>query len=134
MAPQGVTIAGGMRQAQPDVWRRAYRLRRDAERFDLRDPDQEPKGWKRTRHKISQRDLLIPLSPSRLTLFGACAVCGAGLAVLWVYFPLLLVAIALDRPFAGWEWIGLGAFAAAVTVALFLYASAKEEGYLEELK
>jgi hypothetical protein len=123
------------RQAQPEPfdWRRAYRRRNDAGRFDLRDPDQEPKGWKRGRNKISQRDLLIPLSPSRLTLLGACAVCGAGLSVLWVYFPLLLVAIALDRPFAQWEWIGLGAFAAVVTVALFLYASAKEEDYLEEL-
>ena len=132
----GVTIAAGMRQAQPepfDSWR-AYRRRKDAERFDLRDPDQEPKGWKRTRHKISQRDLLVPLSPNRLKLFGACSVCGAGLAVLWVYFPLLLVAIALNRPFGEWEWIGLGAFAAVVTVALFLYASAKEEEYLEDLR
>jgi hypothetical protein len=119
-------------QAEPLDWLRAHRRRRDA--FDLRDPDQEPKGWKRTRHRISQRDLLVPLNPSRLTLFGACSVCGAGLAVLWVYFPLLLVSIAIDRPFADWEWIGLGAFAAVVTVVLFLYASAKEEDYLEELK
>jgi hypothetical protein len=124
------------RQAQPEPldWLRARRRRTEAERFDLRDPDQEPKGWKRTRHRISQRDLLVPLNPSRLTLFGACSVCGAGLAVLWVYFPLLLVSIAIDRPFADWEWIGLGAFAAVVTVVLFLYASAKEEDYLEELK
>ena len=123
------------RRAQPDVvdWRRAYRQRNHAERFDLRDPDQEPKGWTRTRHKISQRDLLVPLSPSRLKLFGACSVCGAGLAVLWLYFPLLLVSIALDRPFNRWEWVGLAAFAAVVTLALFLYAAAKEEEYLEEI-
>ncbi|HYX88413.1 MAG TPA: hypothetical protein VE753_03500, partial [Gaiellaceae bacterium] len=80
-----------------------------------------------------QRDLLGPLSPSRLRLLGACAVCGAGLAVLWLYFPLLLVAIALDRPFDRWEWISVAAFAGVVTVALFLYASAKEEKYLEEI-
>jgi hypothetical protein len=118
---------------EPFDWRRAYRRRRDAERFDLRDPDLEPKGWKRTRHKISQRDLIVPLSPSRLKLLGACSVCGAGLAVLWLYFPLLLVAIALDHPFGRWEWISVAAFAGVVTIALFLYAAAKEEEYLDEI-
>jgi len=118
-------------------WWRTYRRDRlrgkDGERFDLHDPDLEPKGWKRSPRKISQRDLLVPLDTNRLKLFGACSVCGAGLAVLWVYFPLLLVSLILNRPFSDWQWIGLGAFAAVVTVALFLYASAKEERYLEEL-
>jgi hypothetical protein len=124
------------RQVDPDLvdWRRAYRRRRDAERFDLRDPDQEPKGWKRTRHKISQRDLLLPLNPYRLQLFGACLLCGLGLTLLWAYFPLLMVAIMLNEPFGPWHWAGLAAFAAVVTVALFLYASAKEEELLEDLR
>ena len=120
----------------PDLvdWRRAYRRRRDAERFDLRDPDQEPKGWKRTRHKISQRDLLLPLNPYRLQLFGACLLCGLGLTLLWAYFPLLMVAIMLNERFGPWHWAGLAAFAAVVTVVLFLYASAKEEELLEDLR
>jgi hypothetical protein len=124
-----------VRQAQPDAidWRRAYRQRNDTERFELRDPDQEPKGWKRTRRTICQRDLIVPTTANRLKLFGACSICGAGLAVLWLYFPLLLVSIALDRPFGEWEWLSLGAFAAVVTLALFLYAAAKEEEYLEEI-
>jgi hypothetical protein len=114
-------------QAEPFDWRRAYRRRRDAERFDLRDRDLEPKGWKRTRHKISQRDLLVPLSPSRLKLLGACLVCGLGLALLWGFFPLLMVAIMLNEKFGRWHWAGLAGFAAVVTAALFLYASAEEE-------
>jgi hypothetical protein len=124
-------VAGHVR---PDSfgWRRAYR-RSDAERFDLRDPDQEPKGWKRTRHRISQRDLLVPLSSNELKLFGACLLCGVGLSLLWAYFPMLMVAIMLNEKFGPWHWAGLGAFAVVLTVALFLYASAKEEEYLEEL-
>jgi hypothetical protein len=120
-------------QAEPLDWPRAYRQRNRADRFDLRDPDQEPKGWRRTRHAISQRDLLVPTPGNRVKLFGACSVCGAGLAVLWIYFPLLLVSIAIDRPFGEWEWIALGAFAAVVAVLLFLYAAAKEAEYLEEI-
>jgi hypothetical protein len=120
-------------QSEPVDWQRAYRRRRDADRFDLRDPDQEPKGWKRTRHAISQRDLLVPASGGRFKLLGACSVCGAGLAVLWLYFPLLLVSIALDRPFDRWEWIGVACVAGVVTLALFLYAAAKEREYLEEI-
>jgi hypothetical protein len=124
------------RQAQfePVDWRRAYRLRRDAERFDLRDPDVEPKGWKRTRHKISQRDLLVPLSASRLKLLGACTVCGCGLSLLWVYFPILLVTIPLDAHIGLWLWGSMAVFASVATVVLFLYASAREEEYLEELQ
>jgi hypothetical protein len=123
------------RQAQIEAvdWRRAHRLRRDAERFDLRDPDVEPKGWKRTRHKISQRDLLVPLSANRLKLLGACTVCGLGLALLWAYFPLLMVAIMLNERFSRWHWAGIGAFAAVVTVALFRYASAEEEKEVRSL-
>jgi hypothetical protein len=82
---------------------------------------------------VRPHDFLVPVSADRLKLFGACAVCGAGLALLWVYFPMLLVAILLDESFGVWEWAGMGAFAAVVTAALFRYASAEEEKYLEEL-
>jgi hypothetical protein len=123
------------RQAHPESvdWRRAYRQRNRAERFDLRDPDQEPKGWKRTRHNISQRDLLVPVTPNRLRLFGACAVCGAGLSVLWIYFPVLLVTIPLNAHIGRWLWFAMAAFAAVATLVLFLYASAKDKEYLEEI-
>jgi hypothetical protein len=82
---------------------------------------------------VRPHDFLVPVGADRLKLFGACAVCGAGLAVLWVYFPVLLVAILLDESFGVWKWAGMGVFAAAVTAALFRYALAEEEKYLEEL-
>ena len=123
------------RRAQTDAvdWRRAYRQRNRAEGFDLRDPDLEPKGWKRTRHKISQRDLLVPLSASRLKLLGACTLCGCGLSLLWVYFPILLVTIPLNAHIGLWLWGSMAAFSCVATLALFLYASSKEEEYLEEI-
>jgi hypothetical protein len=111
---------------------------------DLFEPERQPKRWNRASldmkthplhpfPNVRQRDLLVPLHADRLKLFGACLVCGAGLSVLWVYLPLMLIGIPLGNDFGIWKWVGMGAFAAAVTVALFLYASAKEAHYLETL-
>ena len=139
------------REAQPDPveWWSAYRREQvpvdDEERPELHDAEQEPKGWRRASFdlnthplhpfpKVRQGDVLVPLPRQRWKLFGACLVCGAGLSVLWVYFPLFLVAILVNDNLGVWKWVGMGAFAAATTLALFLYASAKEEDYLEELQ
>lgn len=139
------------REARPDPveWWSSYRrerVPREVEkRPELHDSAQEPKGWRRASFdlnthplhpfpKVRQSDLLVPLHRERWKLFGACLVCGAGLSVLWVYFPMLLVAIMLDDNFGVWKWAAMGAFAAVATVALFLYASAEEEKYLEEFQ
>ena len=138
------------RQARTDPveWWSSYRRDQlpadEEERPELHDPEQEPKGWRRASFdlnthplhpfpNVTQRDLLVPLNADRLKLFGACLVCGVGLSVLWVYFPMAFVAILLDDNFGPWKWVGMGGFAAVVTVGLFLYASAEEEKYRESL-
>jgi hypothetical protein len=109
-----------------DSWRRYKR--------DLTEAEDRPARWSVLRPKqVSQRDLLIPSSRQRVKLFGACLFCGAGLSVLWVYFPLLMVSIALDRSFGVWKWTVLGGFAAFAGLALYLYAVADEQKYWDSL-
>jgi len=109
-----------------DSWRRYKR--------DLTEAEDRPTRWSALRPKqVSQRDLLIPGAADRLKLLAACLFCGAGLSVLWVYFPLLTVSIALDRSFGAWLWTAMGGFAGAVTLLLFAWASANEERYWESL-
>lgn len=138
------------RQAQRDPveWWRSFRAEAEGERDEpplFGEPELEPRFWRRASFdlrthpnhpnpKVSQRDLLVPLYADRLKLFGACFVCGAGLSVLWVYVPLFLVAIMLNDDFGAWKWAAMGAFAAVTTVVLFLYASGKEEQYLESIQ
>jgi len=109
-----------------DSWRRYKR--------DLTEEQDRPARWRVLRpSQVSQRDLLIPGSRHRLKLFLACLFCGAGLSVLWVYFPLLMISIALDRNFGIWKWTVLGGFAAIAALALYLYAAADEEKYWDSL-
>jgi hypothetical protein len=109
-----------------DSWRRYKR--------DLSEAEDRPGRWSALRpSQVSQRDLLLPASRHRLKLFGACLFCGAGLSVLWVYFPLLMVSIALDRNFGVWKWTLMGGFAAVAGLALYLYAAADEQKYWDSL-
>ncbi|MDQ2911322.1 MAG: hypothetical protein M3R39_09975 [Actinomycetota bacterium] len=109
-----------------DSWRRYKR--------DLSEAEDRPARWSALRpSQVSQRDLLIPLSRNRLKLFGACLCCGAGLSLLWVYFPLLMVSIVLNRNFGFWKWTVLGGFAALAGVALYFYSAADEQKYWDSL-
>jgi hypothetical protein len=109
-----------------DSWRRYKR--------DLTEAEDRPTRWSALRPKqVSQRDLLIPASRHRLKLFAACLFCGFGLSVLWVFFPLLLVSIALDRSLGAWNWAIMGGFAAVAGLALYLYAAADEQRYWDSL-
>lgn len=110
-----------------DSWRRYKR--------DLTEAEDRPAArWSVFRPKqVSQRDLLIPVSGHRLKLFVACLLCGAGLSVLWVYFPLLMVSIMLDDDFGVWGWTVMGGFAAFAGLALYLYAAADEQKYWDSL-
>jgi hypothetical protein len=109
-----------------DSWRRYKR--------DLTEAEDRPARWSALRPSpVSQRDLLIPAGRHRLKLLAACLFCGAGLSVLWVYFPLLMVSIALDRSFGVWQWTLIGGFAAVAGLALYLYSAADEQKYWDSL-
>ena len=109
-----------------DSWRRYKR--------DLTEAEDRPTRWSALRPKqVSKRDLLIPVGRDRMKLFAACLCCGFGLSVLWVFFPLLLVSIALDRSLGVWNWAIIGGFAAFAGLALYLYAAADEQKYWDSL-
>ena len=110
-----------------DSWRRYKR--------DLTEGEDRPTTrWSALRPKqVSQRDLLIPVDRHGVKLFAACLFCGFGLSVLWVFFPLLLVSIALDRSLGVWNWAIIGGFTAFAGVALYLYSAADEQKYWDSL-
>jgi hypothetical protein len=110
-----------------DSWRRYKR--------DLNEAEDRPTArWSALRPKqVSQRDLLIPVDRHGVKLLAACLFCGFGLSVLWVYFPLLLVSIALDRSLGVWNWAIIGGFTAFAGLALYLYAAADEQRYWDSL-
>jgi hypothetical protein len=110
-----------------ESWRRYKR--------DLSESEDRPVSrWSVLRPKqVSQRDLLIPTSADRLKLLGACLACGAGLSVLWIYFPMLMISIALDHDFGFWKWAVMGGFAALMGLALFGYAVSDEQKYWDSL-
>jgi hypothetical protein len=139
----------GRAKSDPVEWWHSFRGEAEGTVEDepplFAEPEVEPKYWRRASFdlathpmhpapRVSQRDLLVPLNRDRMRLFLACLVCGAGLSVLWVYFPMMIVAIMLDNDFGPWKWVGMGAFAALMTVALFFYASAEEEKYVESIQ
>ncbi len=110
-----------------DSWRRYKR--------DLTEGEDRPATrWSALRPKqVSQRDLLIPVGRDRMKLFAACLFCGFGLSVLWVFFPLLLISIALDRSLGVWNWAIIGGFTAFAGLALYLYSTADNQRYWDSL-
>ncbi|HLM37738.1 MAG TPA: hypothetical protein VK287_08165 [Gaiellaceae bacterium] len=105
-----------------DSWRRYKR--------DLTEAEDRPTRWSAFRpNPVSQRDLLIPVGHNRVKLLAACLFCGFGLSVLWVFFPLLMVSIALDQSLGIWNWAIMGGFAAVAGLAIYLYAATDEQRY-----
>jgi hypothetical protein len=92
------------------------------------------KGWDRLsiaantrpirskRRNVTQDELLVPDARSRLVLFAGCLACGAMLSVLWGFFGLMLLTLALGLHGA-WIWWGMLAIAVVSTPLLFAYAS-----------
>jgi hypothetical protein len=110
-----------------DSWRRYKRDLTEAE-------DRPTTRWSPLRPKqVSQRDLLIPVGRHRVKLLVACLFCGFGLSVLWVFFPLLLVSIFIDRSLGVWNWAIMGGVAALGGLALYLYSAADEQRYWDSL-
>jgi hypothetical protein len=110
-----------------DTWRRYKR--------DLTEAEDRPTArWSALRAKqVSQRDLLIPVGRHRVKLLVACLFCGFGLSVLWVFFPLLLVSIFIDRSLGVWNWAIMGGVAALAGLALYFYSAADEQRYWDSL-
>jgi hypothetical protein len=109
-----------------DSWRRHKR--------DLTEAEDRPARWSVLRPKqVSQRDLLIPASRHRLKLLAACLFCGFGLTVLWFYFPMLVLSIAIDHDFGPWKWIVTGGLTGAIGLTLYLYSAADEQKYWDSL-
>jgi hypothetical protein len=106
-----------------DTWRRYKR--------DLTEAEDRPTArWSALRPKqVSQRDLLIPVGRHRVKLLVACLFCGFGLSVLWVFFPLLMVSIFIDRSLGVWNWAIMGGVAALAGLALYFYSAADEQRY-----
>jgi hypothetical protein len=110
-----------------DTWRRYKR--------DLTEAEDRPTArWSALRPKqVSQRDLLIPVGRHRVKLLVACLFCGFGLSVLWVFFPLLMVSIFIDRSLGVWNWAIMGGVAALAGLALYFYSAADEQRYWDSL-
>jgi hypothetical protein len=53
--------------------------------------------------------------------------------VLWVFFPLLLVSIFIDRSLGVWNWAIIGGAAALAGLALYLHSAADEQRYWDSL-
>jgi hypothetical protein len=85
----------------------------------------------RVRRRIRQRDLLLPAHHSAVRLFGACAACGACIALLYVWTPLMVVAILLDHPLDPWFWLVVGAAAVVSAVVLFALSVRQMARYRE---
>jgi len=86
----------------------------------------------KVKRNIRREDLLAPSQARRLELGAACLLCGLMLAVLYVYFPLLLIT------FAGFDlglWfmgsVAVGAVAGAV--ALYVWERRDERDFLSDL-
>jgi hypothetical protein len=137
MAHDESSLPPSLRRDPVEWW--SGRLRELVEDPDTPDELLDPKrdrrrGWGRAsfdlntrsghrKPQITQEDLLLPSARDRVQLFAACLFCGAAISVLWVYFPIMLVAIPFDLHLGAWPFVAMGAAAALGTVVLFLYAS-----------
>ena len=85
----------------------------------------------RGRRPVKQRDLLLPADHNPLRLLGACVVCGICAAILYVWMPLMVVTIGLNRPLGPRIWLIVLAVAVLVSVVLFAFALKQMERYRE---
>jgi hypothetical protein len=83
------------------------------------------------RRRLRQRDLLLPAHHSVLRLLGACAACGVCISLLYVWTPLMVVAIMLNRPLEPWFWIVVGTAAVLAAVVLFALSVRQMARYRE---
>jgi hypothetical protein len=88
------------------------------------------KGWDRASFEmntrpdkverdIERKDLLMP-SGFGVKLFAECLACGALVGVGFLWGPLTIVAIGLDRP-APWFWPTIGACSLLIALVMFVF-------------
>jgi hypothetical protein len=82
---------------------------------------------------VDQRDLLVPSGLDRLILLTACLVCGACIAVLWVWFPAFIVSVMVNYQLGAWLWGSMLAVALGVGMLLFVIAAGHERHYPDEI-
>lgn len=85
----------------------------------------------RRRGGIRPRDVLLPAHHSRLKLFGACVVCGVAISILYVWLPLLVLSIAINKPIGPQIWLFVLTAAVVATTVLFILASRQMARYRE---
>jgi hypothetical protein len=105
------------------------------------DSERNPKGWGRATIKlrthplhpvprVTQDDLLLPSRPDPLTLAGDCFVIGVVFALL-VYFPLLLVALAVTVDLRPWILGAMGLAGLAAALYVFFRARSPDTSDLD---
>ena len=72
---------------------------------------------------VTRDDLFVPGSGSKLALFGACAACGAMLAVLWGFFGQFFFTLFFGVQTGAWFWWAMLGIGVAATLCLFGYAA-----------
>jgi len=89
-------------------------------------------AWRRRRltRNMSPDSLRLPNEASKLHTLGLCAVCAVLLTVLWVFFPLLLIAVIV--PLGIWYPVVLAVAPIVITIVLFVF-STRETRRLREL-
>ena len=81
---------------------------------------------------IGRADLLAPSHAQRVVLAALCLVGGVMLAVLYVYFPLLLITFA-GFDLGGWLMGSVVVAALASAVVLYVWQRRDERDFLDEL-
>jgi hypothetical protein len=81
---------------------------------------------------IGRADLVAPSHERPLVLGAACLLCGLMLAVLYVYFPLLLITFA-GFDLGGWLMGSVVVGAVVSAVALYVWERRDERDFLNEL-
>ena len=87
----------------------------------------------RVERDISRADLLVPRGGSLAAVFLACIACGLGLALLFVFWPLMLVAL-LDVEVGRWILPAVLASGSVIAVALYVWELRVRRDVADELR
>lgn len=103
-----------------------------------------PKGWDRASFEVNTRpvrverditraDLIVPGGGDRLLTIGASLACGLGVSLLYVFWPLMLIAF-LGVDLGGWMLPVVLVAALAFAAALYVWELRNRRDVAEELR